>query len=296
MDDPAEYHALLQGYTRPAFAAAERCPVCASASIVLDRATNIHPEYPLSFKLRRCGSCGHGWIDPLPTQALLDHLYGCSSMSVIGQGWDRSAKPKLSIPEQRLLERLRSRTPGRYLEVGVGKGTLYRQVLALGWNGCGVDPGAWSAELPGVVRSLDEVPPAPAFDLIVALDVLEHISDPGAALRALRRCAAPGAEFYAAFPNNDSWRARRDKGRWRMVRPLGHLHFFTAESARRLLEDAGFQRASSATTDLMTLSDVGGVRSGLRYFLQGFGQGDQWMVWARVAPGDMPRNAPGENR
>lgn len=285
VEDFAQYQVLLQGYDGVAFSAAERCPVCASVSQVLDRATNIHPTQPLAFKLRRCGSCGHGWIDPLPAQALLDHLYGCSSMSVIGEGWDHSAKPLLSIPEQRLLHRLRGRQPGRYLEIGVGKGLLYRHMQTLGWDASGVDPGAWSAALPGVVRGLDEVPAEPVFNLIVALDVLEHISDPAGALRELRRRAAPGAELYASFPNNDSWRARHDKGRWRMVRPLGHLHFFTAESTRRLLEAAGFEHRSSVTTDLLNLRGVGGVRSSLRYLSQGFGVGDQWMLWARAQPG-----------
>ena len=73
------------------------------------------------------------------------------------------------------------------------------------------------ASLPGVVRGLGQIPPEPAFDLVVALDVLEHISDPAAALGALRQRAAPGAELYAAFPNNDSWRARQPADRTRGV-------------------------------------------------------------------------------
>lgn len=43
--------------------------------------------------------------------------------------------------------------------------------------------------------------PAASFDLLLAYDVLEHLVDPAAVVRGLRRCAAPGALLHVSVPN-----------------------------------------------------------------------------------------------
>jgi hypothetical protein len=77
-------------------------------------------------------------------------------------------------------------------------------------------------------------------ELLVAFDVLEHVSDPASTLRSLWKLAAPKARLYCAMPNRESLRARRDRQNWRMVRPLGHVNYYSKKSITKALNLAGF--------------------------------------------------------
>ncbi len=82
------------------------------------------------------------------------------------------------------------------------------------------------------------------FDVIVAADVLEHLRDPLATLRALRSFLKPEGWFVVSLPNvaHASVRLALLDGRFD-YRDLGlldhtHLRFFTHESIARLFDEA----------------------------------------------------------
>jgi 2-polyprenyl-3-methyl-5-hydroxy-6-metoxy-1,4-benzoquinol methylase len=84
------------------------------------------------------------------------------------------------------------------------------------------------------------------FDVVVCADVLEHLRDPAATLRALGPLLAPGGYVVASIPNVAHAAVIADllEGRF-TYRPLGlldegHLRFFTRESIYELFEGAGF--------------------------------------------------------
>src|SRR6266540_6186507 len=135
---------LTEDYPGQSFAPCPICPVCAASSRILHSASNIHPDKPYAFNFRVCSTCSHGWIDPMPTQGLLNYLYGRGSRSVIGE-WGPN---QLTIPEQVCVRREMKRTPGRYFELGVGDGHLYRLFVERGWKCTGLDPGDWAAGFP----------------------------------------------------------------------------------------------------------------------------------------------------
>lgn len=90
--------------------------------------------------------------------------------------------------------------------------------------------------------------PAAAFDGLVCNDVLEHLVDPWAALKKLRAHLRPGAWVVVSLPNVRHHRVVRHliwPGRWRYeddgILDRTHLRFFTRESARQLVESAGFR-------------------------------------------------------
>ena len=78
------------------------------------------------------------------------------------------------------------------------------------------------------------------FDVIVLQDVLEHVSKPLQMMMACRALANDGARIYCAFPNKDSLVAKLIRERWRMVRSLGHLHYFSLASAAKLFLTSGW--------------------------------------------------------
>lgn len=90
--------------------------------------------------------------------------------------------------------------------------------------------------------------PSGHFDCIVCNDILEHLSDPEAALRALLQLMTPGAVLVGSIPNvryfpilfdlvwNADWHYA-DYG----VLDRTHQRFFTRKSLERTLRDCGYQ-------------------------------------------------------
>jgi hypothetical protein len=270
---------LSEGYDGTAFSIQNACPICnSSSSAVLFQAINIHPAHPCQFDLRSCGNCKHAWIDPMPTQGLLSHLYERGSRSVIGE-WGQS---NLTMPERFCADQELKRAPGKYLELGVGQGHLYQLFLQRGWICTGVDPGDWSKPFPNVVPDISEVQKNLSANLVAAFDVLEHVADPISVLRSVRKLMAVGAKLYCAMPNALSFRATRHKAGWRMVRPLGHVNYYTRKSISLAMTAAGFNTQHIHATDLNELHiprNFGQLKSAAVELL---GIGDQLVVMAKA--------------
>jgi methionine biosynthesis protein MetW len=143
------------------------------------------------------------------------------------------------------------------LDVGCGPGQLGAELKARGIGRVvGIELNPEVSRL--AVERLDEVltvdveanelPFADGeFDCIIYGDVLEHLVDPWAVLRAHRRLAAAGATVLVSTPNIGYWRVIVDllRGRWE-YRSYGtmdatHLRFFTRHSLVQLCEQAGLR-------------------------------------------------------
>ena len=95
-----------------------------------------------------------------------------------------------------------------------------------------------------------------AFDVALAVEVLEHLFAPHLAVAEILRVLRPGGVLVATVPNVSYWRRRLDLaalGRWN---PFGddlsveqpwrdpHIRFFNPSSLRRMLLAAGFQQVA----------------------------------------------------
>jgi methionine biosynthesis protein MetW len=87
--------------------------------------------------------------------------------------------------------------------------------------------------------------PKGRFDVLIAADILEHLTDPWATLRRYAELLEPGATAIVSLPNVAHWStyAHLARGSWPR-KPEGifdatHLRWFTLRDARELLEQAG---------------------------------------------------------
>lgn len=193
------------------------CPVCSSADTrFLTRAWD--SEYCTTrelFEYARCAACEVIFLDQPPIDRLAQ-IYPKNYYSLAGGGTDSLAKRVKNWLDGRLFRRILARTPGdrlAVLDVGGGSGwllTLIRQ------------------QNPRVAEThevdLDEAARAPAeaaghtfhctrveefhcdrqFDLILLLNIIEHVADPGLVLRTLASRLAPGGFMLVKTPNIDT--------------------------------------------------------------------------------------------
>jgi 2-polyprenyl-3-methyl-5-hydroxy-6-metoxy-1,4-benzoquinol methylase len=91
------------------------------------------------------------------------------------------------------------------------------------------------------------------FDCVVCADVLEHLVDPEAVLRALRDLLSPAGTIVVSLPNvrfYDTFVQLGVRGRWperdRGVHDRTHLRWFTDANARALFSRVGLEVVRSA--------------------------------------------------
>ncbi|MBV6434049.1 MAG: Ubiquinone biosynthesis O-methyltransferase [Bryobacteraceae bacterium] len=85
------------------------------------------------------------------------------------------------------------------------------------------------------------------FDKILLMDVIEHLPDPERILREARELLSPKGQIIVSLPNiaNITVRLSLALGRFeytdRGILDSTHLRFFTRKSARRMLENCGYE-------------------------------------------------------
>jgi SAM-dependent methyltransferase len=119
---------------------------------------------------------------------------------------------------------------------------------------------AYHSPLEDAPEHLRELP------LIVAIDLVEHVADPGAFLRAIRSRLRAGGVAYLETPNIASkvyrlggWLSSLSGGRpapvFDRLFPPQHIQYFTRQSFVALAQDSGLQIASVQTRSL-PLADI----------------------------------------
>ncbi len=142
----------------------------------------------------------------------------------------------------------------RVLEVGCSNGALTQRLRAKGCAVVGIEVRPDAAEkarvfceevLVGDVEHLVFPWRHASFDVILLLDVLEHLVDPATTVRKLIPLLRPGGRILVALPNVAQWhvRFRLLRGRFDYedsgILDRTHLHLYTLLSGRELLTRAG---------------------------------------------------------
>ncbi len=114
-------------------------------------------------------------------------LYSDYSLSVYGEGWVNQITNKyLNHPNYQelfsnnwiLKKECKTSKKGNYLEIGPGGGEILKCFESLGWNCYGVEPGRWVNGNPKILHNFSKLPTNILYDVIVAEDVIEHVTNP----------------------------------------------------------------------------------------------------------------------
>lgn len=116
------------------------------------------------------------------------------------------------------------------------------------WQRRGLEPNAAAAAraratgLDVVTSSLEDWPvEADSYDLVLMLDVLEHIENPRTIVTKVHELLRPGGVFAALTGDSDCLGARAFGDRWYYYQYPEHISFFTHRSLEILLRDQGFE-------------------------------------------------------
>jgi 2-polyprenyl-3-methyl-5-hydroxy-6-metoxy-1,4-benzoquinol methylase len=172
---------------------------------------------------------------------------------------DYAAKPALYFDNVRSeIEPLLPARAERVLDVGCGAGATlhWRKHTGRCQVGVGIEMMESAAAIArarvdqvlvgDADQLVDSVLDAHSFDLVLCLDVLEHLVDPWAFVARLPRLLKPGGLVIASLPNVRHLRVVLPlllAGRWRYesagILDRTHLRFFTRDSALELMSGNG---------------------------------------------------------
>ncbi len=227
------------------------CRVCAAPTSPAGSKRGRLTDRP--FALRRCARCGYAFVaDPDEDYArLYDERY------YRGEGADpfvdylfELERPQETIRRwewQGLAEVVRALVPvgakTRWLDYGCGNGGLVRHLNATGaCAAAGFETGwiAARARVAGIpLLGADELERLGAsFDVVTAIEVIEHAVEPLALLRSIRRLLRPGGLLFLTTGNAAN---HRDLTSWGYVIPDIHVSFFEPATLERALTMTGFR-------------------------------------------------------
>lgn len=247
---------------------APACRACGSPRTRLEGSRQ-RPSRPEPFHYFRCGDCGFLFVEPVLPDSVYDDAY------YDGRGVDPTVNYRAEyddyartdrIHEFRDLLRLavrhltrrdapRESGPLRWLDFGCGAGGLLkflRDQRALDTAAgrrpldlAGSDVGSYSERLRREdgfrILAPDELAalPAGSFDVISAIEVLEHIAHPTPVLRLLARLLRPGGLLLLTTGNLASPVARWQGLDFSYCMPEIHVSLFSPATLARLYTDAG---------------------------------------------------------
>lgn len=133
---------------------------------------------------------------------------------------DRLWQEETQTPRIRAIEREIGPIGGKHvLDIGSGMGGFLVAATRNGMRATGVEPNGDYCTItrlraaryclaPGVIRGVGEALPFPAasFDVVLARDILEHVRDPDATLREIRRVLRPRGVALVTVINRFAWR------------------------------------------------------------------------------------------
>jgi len=237
--------------------ALERCPLCHSQKIALYKKGTVQPEkisaadfkitdshYGSRWTFFICRACAFVFANPAPAQGEIERFYAALaddeySQEDAGRGRNFTA----------ILKRLHPFAPAEapLLDVGAASGIFLNLAKNAGYRVTGIEPSAAlvadAERLYGLklfCGTVEQFKSGEKFAVVTLLDVLEHVTDPGALLAALNGFLAPGAMLVIVTPDISSLAARAMGGRWWHYR-IAHIHFFNLSSLTWLLEKNGFE-------------------------------------------------------
>ena len=179
--------------------------------------------------------------------------------------------------------------PARVLDLGSGEGALASRLTELGYQvvACDLNP-AKTTKFGSLRLTLEgEWPFYPGvFDIVLLVEVIEHVDDPAGVVRRAIRTLRPGGTIIVTTPNIQNFLARthflrdglygrffqaEDLARSRGVRGSDHISPVHPTTLHRMLSEAGATVVAVSTNRQLQVRQVNSIFSVLAKLVEVFG-------------------------
>ncbi|MDG1330760.1 MAG: class I SAM-dependent methyltransferase [Crocinitomicaceae bacterium] len=223
----------------------QSCPLCDSTQI------QALPEYNRAF-LNKCSSCNFIFSKTIPSNEELEDYY--SSEYELTEFFS----PITAKRYEQILDGFEHlKKTGNLLDVGTGSAFFAEIAIKKGWKVFGTeltDETIQAAEKKGINMSkgkLEDVQfETDFFDLVICIEVIEHVSYPVPFVNEIQRILRKGGAAYVSTPNFDSYLRRKLKGQYDVIGYPNHLSYFTAKTLKSIFTKSGFNKKSLVTSGI----------------------------------------------
>jgi len=206
------------------------------------------------FDIVSCAKCGHIRTDPRIPDERLGELYDAAyyrgggfdpNVDYLGPvtQWTRNENAGILATVRDALGTPLSGV--RWLDIGCGTGTLLDEVRKSGAAGFGHDDSEAAVEscsrkgIP-VLDSTELDGLRGTFDVVSAVEVIEHVADPIGFVKYMASFARIGGVVYV---HTENWNVVRHLPGRPYVMPEGHIQYFTPQSMREVFAGLGLREA-----------------------------------------------------
>lgn len=232
----------------------EQCPTCGGEGKPYFNAcaflmSTFHPMFEPAKLWMKCASCGNLYTYRFPKPVLetgkeVKKIVPHVTNDCVGT----FAAPNLSI-WSRILNQLRKYTQGYdILEIGIGSGELIAVALEMGYRIESVEILEEEAQKTADILGADiwccdflKFETDKQYSILTMGDVIEHVTDPEAALRKAHKLLRDGGVLWLSTPNYESSFSRLRKFKDAMWCEPWHISYFNYKGLRVLLEKCGFE-------------------------------------------------------
>ena len=201
--------------------------------------------------LRRCDACTHVWADLSLDPAEIAKLYQRSYFFGDEYGnylEDRRVIEKNFSGRLATLRRFMTGTHRSLFEVGSAYGFFLNAARGAFASVRGIDVSEDAVRFARGEFGLDvtcgdllaQDLAGQTFDVVCLWDTIEHLATPRQYLEKVSDQMPAGSLIAITTGDIGSLNARFQKGRWRLIHPPTHLHYFTKRSLTELLGRCGF--------------------------------------------------------
>lgn len=225
------------------------------SSCLLCQSSNLKQlgRYYNSHRIVKCQDCRFVFIEKVPSEEEIKQYY-----SIYGYAEDRPASPITIKRYQKLLKEFEIyRHTNQILEVGCGKGDFLVEARKNHWEVQGTELSERGAQLcikKGIrthYGTLQEnLFPPNYFDVIVAIEVIEHINNPREFICQISRFLRSGGLFYCTTPNFNSIVRYILQEKYSVIHYPEHLCYYTPKTLKDIMRRNGLFLQKIETTGI----------------------------------------------